>query len=273
MKVQRSLRSGYKVASFTDRDALSRGKAPRSLSTRRVSKSGRDNLGHISIRHQGGGSKRKFRMVTTLNLIPDEEVKILELQYDPNRTAHLALIALKDGSKKYIIAQQNLKVGDVLKFGEKTSAQAGNRMMLKNIPIGTGVCDIQIYPQSKNHIARSAGTQASLMAVEGEYALLKLPSGELRKIHANCYATIGQISNPEHQNIKIGSAGRKRRMGLRPHVRGKAMNPNSHPHGGGEGVNPIGLKYPKTPWGKVAIGKKTRKANVSDKFIVRGRKK
>lgn len=271
MKTRKRMSSGYFSESFTDRSELSQSNPPRSLKRRRVSKSGRDVLGHISVRHQGGGSKRQHRLISTLDQIACEEVKVLELQYDPNRSARLALIELNNGQKKYIIAQHGLIVGQILKVSEKTSVKTGNRMMLKNIPIGSAISDIQIYPNSKKYIARSAGTQASLMAIDGDYALCKMPSGELRKIHANCFGSIGQISNIEHSNIKFGNAGRRRRMGIRPSVRGKAMSPRAHPHGGGEGVNPIGLKYPKTPWGKVAIGKKTRRSKSSDKFIVRKR--
>ncbi len=271
MKTRKRMTSGYFSESFTDRSDLSASNPPRSLKRRRVSKSGRDILGHISVRHQGGGSKRQHRLVSTLDQIAGEEAKVLEIQYDPNRSARLALIELTSGQKKYIIAQHNLKVGQILKVSEKVAVKTGNRMMLKNVPVGVAVSDIQIYPESKKYIARSAGTQTSLMAVDGDYALLKMPSGELRKIHANCFATIGQISNIEHSNIKFGNAGRRRRMGIRPSVRGKVMSPKAHPHGGGEGVNPIGLKYPKTPWGKIAIGKKTRRSKSSDKFIVRKR--
>jgi large subunit ribosomal protein L2 len=273
MKSQKRISSGYFKESFTDRSSLSSSRPPRALAKRRVSKSGRDNLGHVSVRHQGGGQIRKHRLISTLDRIGAEEVKVLELHYDPNRTARLALVELKDGSKKYIIAQHNLKVGSAIKAGDKTSVKVGNRMMLKNIPIGTAVSDIQLYPEAKKFIARSAGTQAALMAVEGNYALLKLPSGELRKINGNCFATVGQVSNIENANVKFGKAGRKRRMGIRPSVRGKVMSPKAHPHGGGEGVNPIGLKYPKTPWGKIAIGKITRRSKKSDKFIVRRRNK
>lgn len=271
MKTKKRLSSGYFKESYTDRDSLIRDAAPRGLRVRRVSKSGRDDLGRVSVRHQGGGQHRFHRIISTLDNVGDEEAKVVGLAYDPNRSGNLALVELKNGSKKYIMAQHNLKSGASVKVAEKAQVKIGNRMLLRNIPVGTSVCDIQLYPQGKKYIARAAGTQAYLMAVEDGYALLKLPSGELRRINEKCYATVGQISNIEHSNVRLGKAGRVRRMGIRPSVRGKVMSPKAHPHGGGEGVNPIGLKYPKTPWGKVAIGKITRKAKKSNKFIVRRR--
>lgn len=269
MKVIKRITSGYISESFEDRGHLHKGSPFKGLTKLKKKSTGKDATGRISSRYKGGASKRKYRMISDLNKFMDIEATVIRLEYDPNRTARIALIELKNGKKAYIIAPEALKAGDVLIASEKISIKSGNRAALKNIPVGSQVCDIELYPDSKSHMARSAGASATLMALESGYALLKLPSGELRKVHENCFATLGQISNSEHSNIKIGKAGRKRKMGIRPHVRGKAMNPDDHPHGGGEGVNPIGLKYPKTPWGKVAIGKKTRRNKRSNKFIVK----
>lgn len=271
MRKVKTLSSGIINQSFEDRSGLS-SNVQKSLTVKLDRSFGRDAKGQISVRHRGGGAKRRYRMISNLENFFDKQVKVLDLQYDPNRTANIALVELSDGSKKYIIAPDKLNIGDILTIGN--AENPGDRAMLKDIQIGSFVHNIEMYPGSKKAVlVKSAGTKAILMTVEGEYALLKLPSGELRKVHANCFASVGQVSNPDHSNLRIGKAGRSRRMGKRPTVRGKAMNPNSHPHGGGEGVNPIGLKYPKTPWGKVAIGKKTRKSNNSDKFIVKRRAK
>ena len=269
MKIIRRMSSGYIQESFEDRKELSKEKPIKSLLGKLSKPQGRDNRGRISVRHRGAGAKRLYRIVSTLDQCGTDEIKVIRLEYDPNRSANIALVELKNGSKKYIIAQDKLVPGTILKYSEKINVEIGNRSMLKNIPVGTQVSDIQIYPESLKYIARAAGTYATLMALEGEYALLRLPSGELRKIHQNCNATIGQVSNTKHNNVRIGKAGRKRHMGIRPTVRGKVMSPAAHPHGGGEGVNPIGLKYPKTPWGKIAIGKKTRRSKNSDKYIVK----
>ena len=269
MKIIKRISSGYIQESFEDRQELSNERPVKSLVGKISKLQGRDNRGRISVRHRGGGAKRLYRIISTLDQCGQDVVKVVRLEYDPNRSANIALIELKDGAKRYIIAPDKLKSGTILKFSDKIDIEAGNRSALKNIPIGTQVCDIQLYPNSKKFIARAAGTSAKLMALEGDYALLRLPSGELRKIHQECNATVGQVSNIKHNNLRIGKAGRKRHMGVRPSVRGKVMSPAAHPHGGGEGVNPIGLKYPKTPWGKVAIGKKTRRSKKSDKYIVK----
>ncbi len=269
IKVIKTMSSGYVNQSFEDRSFLSKEKPPRSLVTKIKKSVGKDQFGHISSRHKGGGAKRLYRIVSTLESISDGEAKVLRIDYDPNRTARLALLELRDGTKKYVLAPEKLTVGQTIKANKNEDFNPGDRSMLKDIPSGMQVCDIQLYPESKKYIARSAGSSATILALEGDYALLKMPSGETRKINAKCYATIGQMSNPDHSNIRIGKAGRKRKMNIRPTVRGKVMSLKSHPHGGGEGVNPIGLKYPKTPWGKVAIGKKTRRNKKSDKFIVK----
>lgn len=268
----KKLTSGYFEQSFEDRKDLNKVKKVKSLLTKLSSSHGKDATGRISSRHKGSGAKRIYRIISELT--PDfGPVKIIDIHYDPNRSANIALIELENGSKKYILAPEKIKVGDQIKVKESGSMKTGDRAKLINIPVGSQVHNIEIRPDSKGVIAKAAGTYATFMAVEEGYALLKMPSGELRRVNANCYASLGNVSNSEHSIIRIGKAGRKRHMGIRPTVRGKAMSPNSHPHGGGEAVNPIGLKYPKTPWGKIAIGKKTRKKQLSDKLIVKRRAK
>lgn len=267
----KKITSGYFEQSFEDRSNLSSGGPQKSLLSKHTRSFGKDNTGKISSRHKGAGVKRKYRVISSLEDFKNFSAKVIDLQYDPNRSANIALLELNNGSKKYIIAPVDLKRGDSISFKENAHVNSGDRAQLKNIPIGSSLHNIELVPNSKGAIARSAGTFATLMAIEEGYALLRMPSGELRKVNENCLASVGQVSNVDHSNIRIGMAGRKRRMGIRPSVRGKAMNPNSHPHGGGEGVNPIGLKYPKTPWGKIAIGKKTRKNKNSDKLIVKSR--
>jgi large subunit ribosomal protein L2 len=270
-KVKR-LTSGYFEQSFEERKDLNKVKKVKSLLTKLSRSTGKDDTGRISSRHKGSGAKRIFRIVSELT--PDMgTVKVIDLQYDPNRSANIALVEIESGSKRYIIAPHDIKVGSQLKVKESGAMKTGDRAKLNNIPVGSQVHNIEIRPDSKGVIAKAAGTSATLMAIEEGYALLKMPSGELRRVHGECYASMGNVSNIEHSIIRIGKAGRSRHMGIRPTVRGKAMNPNSHPHGGGEAVNPIGLKYPKTPWGKVAIGKKTRKKQLSDKLIVKRRAK
>lgn len=273
MKIIKKMASGYSVSSFEDRFDLHKGRPLKSLVGRALKRQGRDNLGRISVRHRGAGSKRLYRHISNLDEFENIEATVLRLEYDPNRSANIALIELKTGEKRYIIAPDKLKVGDVIKASKEVEIEAGNRGRLKDIAIGSTVHNVQIYPNCAKYMARAAGCGATLMALEGRLALLKLPSGELRHVNAECFASIGQVSNVKHSNVRIGSAGRKRHMGIRPSVRGKVMSPAAHPHGGGEGVNPIGLKYPKTPWGKVAIGKKTRHKKNSDQFIVKRSKK
>jgi len=267
----KKITSGYFTQSFEDRSELSSGGPQKSLVSSHKRSFGRDNTGSMSIRHRGAGVKKRYRIISSLDEFKGMTAKVTDLQYDPNRSANIALLELNNGSKKYIIAPAQLKRGDEISFKESSNVNTGDRAMLKNIPVGSQVHNIEITPGSKGCFARSAGTFATLMAIEDKHALLRMPSGELRNVNESCLASAGQVSNIDHGNIKIGMAGRNRRKGIRPSVRGKAMNPNSHPHGGGEGVNPIGLKYPKTPWGKIAIGKKTRKKKNSDKLIVKTR--
>jgi len=261
---------GKIIESFEERKFMFSG-GPKGSLTRKLKKTaGRDNRGKISIRHKGGGVKKTYRVLSELGDL-NQEVKVLNIEYDPYRSARIALVELKNGQNKYIIAGEDLKPGKKIFMGDRKNLKRNERSKLANIAVGSSIYDIQLYPNSKNCIARSAGTSAILMALEGGYALVKLPSGEQKRINEKCLATIGQVSNKDHSNIIIGKAGRKRKMGIRPTVRGKAMHPGAHPHGGGEGVNPIGLKYPKTPWGKMAIGKKTRRNTKSDTFIVERR--
>ena len=236
---------------------------------------GRDNLGHISIRHQGGQSKRFYRIISRLDEFLDKPAKIVAIEYDPNRSGRIALLEFADKKKIYILAPAKLTVGDSILASEKTPVKIGNRMKLKNISTGAQIYDIQTNPGSKNGMVRSAGSLAMVLALaegegkRGNYMQVKLPSGEIRLIHKECFASIGQVSNILHSTVKIGKAGRSRWMGIRPTTRGKAQNPVDHPHGGGEGSNSVGLKYPKTPWGKPAMGKITRKNKRTNKFIVR----
>lgn len=234
--------------------------------------SGRNNTGRITVRHQGGGAKRKYRIIDFKRNKDGVPGKVVGIEYDPNRSANIALISYADGEKRYILAPLGLKDGDVVMSGPDADIRTGNALPLRNIPIGTLLHNIEMKPGKGGQLVRSAGASAQLMAKENNYATLRLPSGEMRKIHLNCKASIGTIGNLDHQNVRIGKAGRKRHMGIRPTVRGSVMNPNDHPHGGGEGRAPIGRSGPVTPWGKPALGYKTRKKkNPSDKYIVRRR--
>lgn len=249
-------------------------KKPEKSLTRKLAKSsGRDNQGTISIRRRGGEPKRKYRIISNLDQNLGKEAETVAIEYDPNRSARIALVRYEKGDKSYIIAPAKLKVKDKIMAGEKTEIKSGNRMLLKNIPLGTDIYNIEIQPGSGGKIARSAGNSAKLLAYDKPYAQVRLPSSEIRKIHGNCFASIGSVSHQEHSLEKIGKAGRKRKMGKRPRVRGKAMHPDAHPHGGGEGGSSIGLKHPKSPWGKPALGYKTRKKKkYSDNMIIRRRK-
>ena len=235
-------------------------------------KAGRNNTGRITVRHQGGGSKRKYRIIDFKRDKDGVPAKVVGIEYDPNRTANIALLSYADGEKRYIIAPLGLKDGDVVVSGPESDIKAGNCLPLRNIPVGTTVHNIEMKPGKGAQLVRTAGASAQWMAKEDNYATLRLPSGEMRRIHLNCKATIGTIGNLDHQNVRLGKAGRKRNMGIRPTVRGSVMNPNDHPHGGGEGRAPIGRSGPVTPWGKPALGYKTRKkTKASDKYIVRRR--
>lgn len=236
--------------------------------------SGRNNQGKITVRHRGGGTTVKYRMIDFKRNKDNVPAKVSAVEYDPNRSANIALLVYADGEKRYIIHPNGLKVGDVVISGEQQDIKVGNAMPLMNMPVGTIIHNIEMKPGKGAQLVRSAGNSAQLMAKEGKYALLRLPSGETRYVRKECRATIGQVGNIDHENISIGKAGRTRHMGIRPTVRGSVMNPNDHPHGGGEGRSPIGRPNPVTPWGKPALGYKTRKkSNPNDKYIVSRRKK
>ncbi|GKX68820.1 50S ribosomal protein L2 [Inconstantimicrobium mannanitabidum] len=236
------------------------------------SKAGRNAQGKITVRHRGGGVKRKYRLVDFKRNKDGIPATVASIEYDPNRTAYIALVVYKDGEKRYIIAPVGLKVGDVIVSGEEADIKAGNALPLKNIPVGTLVHNIELQVGKGGQLVRAAGLSAQLMAKEGNYATLRLPSGEMRYVRIECRATIGTVSNLTNDIVKIGKAGRKRHMGWRPTVRGSVMNPNDHPHGGGEGKSPIGRPSPVTPWGKPALGYKTRKnKKYSDRFIIKRR--
>ena len=244
----------------------------KSLTVSLKKNSGRNNQGKITVRHHGGGSRRKYRIIDFKRNKDNIPATVLSIEYDPNRTANIALICYADGQKAYILAPQGLKVGQKIMNGEHAEARLGNCLPLSLIPIGTEVHNVELYPGAGAQMVRSAGVAAQLMAKEGKYATLRLPSGEMRMVPINCRATIGVVGNGEHSLVNIGKAGRKRHMGIRPTVRGSVMNPNDHPHGGGEGRAPVGRPGPCTPWGKPALGLKTRsKKKASNTLIVRRR--
>ncbi|MGE4484209.1 MAG: 50S ribosomal protein L2 [Oscillospiraceae bacterium] len=249
-----------------------RAKPERKLTEVLKKNSGRNSYGRITVRHQGGGNRRKYRIIDFKRDILDTEAKVLRLEYDPNRSANIALVEYPDGGRRYILAPVGLNVGDAVISSAGADIKPGNALPVGNIPVGTIIHNIELYPGKGAQLVRSAGVAAQLMAKEGDLAQVRLPSGEFRYIRLNCKATIGQVGNVDHANIAIGKAGRKRHMGIRPTVRGSVMNPCDHPHGGGEGKSPVGRPGPVTPWGKPALGYKTRKTkNRTDKFIVKRR--
>jgi large subunit ribosomal protein L2 len=254
-------------------DEITRSEPERSLVRPAHTISGRNNVGRVTVRHRGGGHKRLYRLIDFRRDKAGVPGRVDSIEYDPNRSARIALIVYADGEKRYILAPLGLKVGSQIMAGPEAEVRVGNALPLKNIPLGTVVHNVELQPGRGGQMARSAGVGAQLMAKEGEYAMLRLPSGELRRVLMVCMATIGQVGNTEHANINMGKAGRRRWMGWRPSVRGVAMEPNSHPHGGGEGRTPVGMPGPKTPWGKPAMGYKTRKNKRTDKLIVRRRSK
>jgi len=258
------------VASF---DEITADKPEKSLTERLVKKGGRNQQGKLTVRHQGGGHKRLYRVIDFKRNKDGIPARVATIEYDPNRSARIALLNYVDGEKRYILAPNGLKVGDKVVSGPDSDIKVGNALPLKDIPVGTTIHNVELKIGKGAQLVRSAGTSAQLMAKEGDYALLRMPSGELRKVHINCRATIGEVGNLEHENITIGKAGRNRWLGVRPENRGTAMNPNDHPHGGGEGRSPVGRKNPVTKWGKCAMGAKTRRKKASDRLIVRGRTK
>lgn len=255
----------------TDYSGLSKVRPEKSLLESLKKNAGRNSYGRITVRHRGGGSRRKYRIIDFKRDKDGMNATVMTLEYDPNRSAFIALIQYEDGEKRYIIAPHGLAVGDVVRSGADCDIKAGNALPLENIPVGTFIHNIELYPGRGAQFVRSAGNMAQLMAKEHGFALLRMPSSELRKVSINCKATIGQVSNIDHENVKYGKAGRTRHMGFRPTVRGSVMNPCDHPHGGGEGKAPIGRSGPVTPWGKPALGYKTRKNNRTDKYIVKRR--
>jgi len=254
-------------------EEITRAKPYRGLLTGLRRRAGRNSGGRVTVRHRGGGHKRRYRLIDFKRSKLDVPARVESIEYDPNRSARIALLLYADGERRYIIAPLGLRVGDTVVNGASAEVRVGNALPIRLIPVGSLVHNIELEPGRGGQLARAAGTSAQLLAKEGIYAQIRLPSGEVRMVHENCMATIGQVGNAEHGNIKLGKAGRKRWLGWRPTVRGTAMDPNSHPHGGGEGRSPIGMPGPKTPWGKPAMGKKTRRNKRTDKFIVRRRGK
>jgi len=253
-------------------EEITTNKPERSLLEKNKKKAGRNSYGRITVRHRGGGNRTKYRIIDFKRAKDGMSATVKTIEYDPNRSANIALVEYEDGTKAYIIAPYGIKVGDTILSGEHADIKPGNTLQIKDIPVGTVIHNIELTPGKGAQLARSAGTSAQLMAKEGKYGQVRLPSGEVRYVSLLCKATIGQVGNLDHENISIGKAGRKRHMGWRPTVRGVVMNPNDHPHGGGEGKSPIGRPSPVTPWGKPALGLKTRsKKNRSNKMIVKRR--
>lgn len=260
---------GMTVSTFEEITAC---KPEKSLTVTLKKHAGRNNRGKITVRHRGGGTRSKYRIIDFKRLKDGIEATVSTIEYDPNRSANIALLVYADGEKRYILAPEGLKVGDKLYSGAEADIKVGNALPLANIPVGTMIHNIEMKPGKGGQMVRSAGNGAQLMAKEGKFAQIRLPSGEVRKVRIECRATIGEVGNQDHANISIGKAGRKRHMGVRPTVRGSVMNPNDHPHGGGEGKTGIGRVSPVTPWGKPALGYKTRKKNKeSNRYIVKHR--
>ena len=254
-------------------DEITKKTPEKSLLTTKKKNAGRNSYGRITVRHQGGGNRQKYRLVDFKRRKDDMTATVLGIEYDPNRSANIALIGYEDGTRSYILAPIGLKDGDKVVSGDKADIKPGNCMKIESIPVGTMIHNIELNPGQGGKLVRAAGQEAQLMAKEGKYAHVRLPSGEMRLIMAVCRATIGTVGNSDHENVKLGKAGRTRHLGKRPEVRGSVMNPNDHPHGGGEGRAPVGHAGPMTPWGKPALGYKTRKKNkLSNKFIVKRRK-
>ena len=262
---------GRRKMSTLINEEITKSTPEKSLTVTLTKNSGRNNQGKITVRHQGGGVKRKYRIIDFKRNKLNVPGKVASIEYDPNRTANIALINYNDGEKRYIIAPKNLEVGSTIEAGESADIKIGNALPIMNIPVGTMIHNIELRPGKGGELARSAGSSAQILGREGKYVMIRLSSGEQRKVLGTCMATVGEVGNEDSSLVKLGKAGRKRHMGIRPTVRGSVMNPNDHPHGGGEGRAPVGRKAPVTPWGKPALGYKTRKKKQSDKFIVRRR--
>lgn len=263
-------RRGMSGASFEE---ITKSTPERSLLRPKRSQGGRNAQGRITVRHQGGGHKQRYRMVDFKRDKRAIPANVAAIEYDPNRSARLALLHYADGEKRYILAPLGLQVGDPVMAGAEAEIRPGNSLPLSIIPVGTVVHNIELYEGRGGQLVRSAGTSAQVLAKEGAYVAIRLPSGEVRQVRQSCYATIGEVGNPDHGNVKLGKAGRSRHRGIRPTVRGSAMSPRDHPHGGGEGRQPIGLPGPKSPWGKPTLGKLTRRNKKTDKYIIRRRAK
>lgn len=271
LKVYKPTSPGRRGMTGSTFEEITKKKPEKSLLLRLKKKGGRNNQGRITIRHRGGGAKRMLRIIDFKRKKMDVSAEVLAIEYDPNRSARIALVQYTDGEKRYIIAPLGLQPGDIISSGPGAEVKVGNALPLERIPSGTMVHNIELQPGRGGQIVRSAGASAQVMGREGRYTLVRLPSDEMRKVLGVCMATVGQVGNLDHQNITLGKAGRKRWLGIRPTVRGSAMSPRHHPHGGGEGRSPIGMN-PKTPWGKPALGRKTRGRKSSDKMIVKRRK-
>ncbi|MGH2582365.1 MAG: 50S ribosomal protein L2 [Anaerolineales bacterium] len=263
-------RRGMSGHSFAE---ITKAQPERSLLAKKKEHGGRNVRGKVTVRHRGGGHRQQLRIVDFLRDKRDIPAKVAAIEYDPNRSANLALLHYVDGEKRYILAPLELNVGDSVMSGSNAEIKPGNSLPLANIPAGTFIHNVELHQGKGGQLVRSAGAAAQLNAKEGEFAQVRMPSGEIRMVHQTCYATIGQIGNVDHGNVKLGKAGRKRHLGIRPAVRGSAMTPRDHPHGGGEGRQPIGMPGPKSPWGKPTLGKKTRRNKRTDKYIVRARSK
>ena len=271
MKTYKPTSDGQRSRISSEFDEITTSKPEKSLLAPLTEKGGRNNTGRITVRHRGGGHKKRYRIVDFKRLVQNVEAKVVSIEYDPNRSARIALVKSEDGRKFYMIAPDKIKVGEVVSSGPDVDVKNGNSMPLKSIPVGSSVHNVETVPGKGASIARSAGTVVQVMAHEFGYVLIRMPSGEVRKVLEDCIATVGQVGNLDHKNQKLGKAGRNVHRGRRPTVRGLVMNPNDHPHGGCEGKTGVGMKHPKTPWGKPALGKRTRKSKSSDKLILRRR--
>ncbi len=271
VKLYKPITPGQRHHAGQSFEEITKSRPEKALTTRKVKNAGRDNSGTISVRHQGGGNRRRLRIIDFKRQKFDIPARVSAIEYDPNRSARLALVVYADGEKTYIIAPVGLKVGDMIMSGKNAEIRTGNSLPIANIPVGTLVHNIELYAGRGAQLVRSAGGAAQLLAKEEEYAQIRMPSGEVRLIRQQCYATIGQVGNLEHSQVKLGRAGMKRHLGIRPSVRGVAMSPRDHPHGGGEGRSPIGMPGPKSPWGKPTLGYRTRSNKKSNQYIVRRR--
>ena len=273
IRIYKSITPGTRNRSVSDFTNLTKKKPEKSLLRKRISKAGRNHRGIITIRHRGGGHKKRYRIIDFKRNKATVQAKVASIEYDPNRNARIALLHYTDGEKRYILHPKKLEVGSIVVSGPESPIEIGNALPLYNIPLGTAVHNVELIPGRGGQIVRSAGASAQIVAKEGNFVTLKMPSNEVRMVHSRCYATIGEVGNAEHKNLVLGKAGRKRWLGMRPTVRGVVMNPCDHPHGGGEGRSPIGRPKPVTPWGRPALGLKTRRNNkYSDFCIIRKRK-